>query len=142
MTKKEVQSIWQEHRSYIVNVLGIFGFIALFLFWLPPLLSFTWHYLSCFFLVLVSYLCKKLGKQKLVVGIAAIVLLIAVAGFFLIYFGPFVESNKSFYEYLTKYGVSAPFLSLFSPASPSGLHFGSQKHNSRRTDPGQSRTQT
>lgn len=65
MTKKEVQSIWQEHRSYIVNVLGIFGFIALFLFWLLPLLSFTWHYLFCFFLVLVSYLCKKLEKQSL-----------------------------------------------------------------------------
>ena len=134
MTKKEVQSIWQEHRSYIVNVLGIFGFIALFLFWLPPLLSFTWHYLSCFFLVLVSYLCKKLGKQKLVVEIAAIVLLIAVAGFFLIYFGPFVESNKSFYEYLTKYGVCTLPIFIF-PCIAVWFALWKPKHNIGRTDP-------
>ena len=106
-------TLWQRHRSYFINTLGFLGIVTLFLFWLPELLWLCWHYLACLLLVLACYPCKKEGKQGLLIGLTLLSFVIAVAGFFLIYQGPFVASNKSFYEYLTKYGPCTLPIFLF-----------------------------
>ena len=134
MTKKEVQSIWQEHRSYIVNVFGFFGFTSLFLFWAPMYFFYFWHYIICLFLLTASYVLKKLGKQKAVAGIAVLVVFIALAGFFLVYQGQYVDRGWTFYKYITRDCFSSLPIFLF-PCIAIWFALWKPKHNIGRTDP-------
>ena len=104
MEQNDRLTLWQRHRSYFINTLGFLGFVTLFLFCVPQLIWLCWHYLACLLLVLACYPCKKEGKQGLLIGLTLLSFVIAVAGFFLIYQGPFVSSGKSFYQYLTTFG--------------------------------------
>ena len=143
MEQNSPMTLWQRHKSYIINVLGFLGFFVLFSFWIPVIFWVFWHYVVCILFILASYLCKKEGKQGLVVGITILVCIVAVAGFFLVYqtMGHIYYSreNWSFYRYVTRH----PALPIFLlPCIAVGIAVWKPKHNSGRTDPGQSRTQT
>ena len=79
----------------------------------PQLLDMIWHYGVCFFLVIGCWISQKLGNQKAVAVLAILTCAAAVAGFFLVYAGPFAQSGKTIGMYISRYGLFTLPIFLF-----------------------------
>ena len=67
--------------------------------------AFCWHYLLCAGLL---FLCNKARQDRrllLCTITTALMAVVAVFGFWLVYAGPFAESGKTFAGYITRYGA-------------------------------------
>ena len=86
------------------------GLAAFFLACLGPgvvhLLPITWHYILSALLLILCWRAKENGMKRVCFVCCALLYIVAVVGFITVYLGPFVESGKSFYSYVTFY---APF---------------------------------
>ena len=65
----------------------------------------VWHYIVCSFLLYLCSEAKKYGEKRKCFVTCVLLCLVAVVGFIVVYLGPFVESGKSFYSYVTYYGI-------------------------------------
>lgn len=72
-----------------------------------------WHYLLCGLLLWGCWQWRKAGKHALAVLCVFCMAVAAVVGFFLVYSGPFLESGKNFYHYVTVYGIVTLPIFLF-----------------------------
>lgn len=79
----------------------------------PQLLDMIWHYGVCFFLVIGCWISQKLGNQKAAAVLAILTCAAAVAGFFLVYAGPFAQSGKTMGMYIGRYGLFTLPIFLF-----------------------------
>ena len=108
--KKEFWMEFYQRNSIFLSTAAVPLFVVLLFFlWVPSALSvllpLCWHYVLCIPLLVLCYCLKKMGKEKMTVGIAFVIFTVAIAGFFLVYQGPFVQSGKTFHLYLTQYGL-------------------------------------
>ena len=69
------------------------------------LLPLCWHYVLCFVLLLLLFVFRKQHKCKDVIAIGCCMVLVSIVGFFVVYFGPFAQSGKTFFGYVTRYGI-------------------------------------
>ena len=75
------------------------------------LIPLCWHYVLCFVLLLLLVVFLKQQKRKAVMLTGCCMALVSIVGFIVIYFGPFAQSGKTFFGYVTRYGVfSLPVL--------------------------------
>ena len=75
--------------------------------------AFCWHYLLCAGLL---FLCNKARQDRrllLCTITTALMAVVAVFGFWLVYTGPFAESGKTFAGYITRYGAYSLPIFLF-----------------------------
>ena len=77
------------------------------------MLAFCWHYLLCAGLLLLCYKAGQNHRFSLRAAITALIAVVSVVGFWLVYAGPFVESGKTFVGYITRYGAYSLPIFLF-----------------------------
>ena len=77
------------------------------------MLAFCWHYLLCAGLLLLCYKAGQNHRFSLCTAITALIAVVSVVGFWLVYAGPFVESGKTFVGYITRYGAYSLPIFLF-----------------------------
>jgi len=92
----------------------------------PGLFRLCWHYLLCSLCLNAGWKLSRSGRRRAAFLLAALSACIACVGFFLVFFGPFVESGKTFQMYLTRYGLYTLSIFLF-PAVGFLLAFRSKK---------------
>ena len=77
------------------------------------MLAFCWHYLLCAVLLFLCNKARRSHRFPLCAAITALMAVISVVGFWLVYAGPFVESGKTFAGYVTRYGAYSLPIFLF-----------------------------
>ena len=103
----------QKNLAVLFIALGGLLLAVLVLAAVPGLYAVGWHYAACFFLVVGCWLCRKLGRQKLAMALVVLTCVVAVAGFFLVYAGPFAQSGKTMGMYIGRYGLFTLPIFLF-----------------------------
>ena len=103
--KTVIGSFLRENPAPLLVALGGIVLGALILAVVPQLLDMIWHYGVCFFLAIGCWISQKLGNQKAVAVLAILTCAAAVAGFFLVYAGPFAGSGKTLAMYVGRYGA-------------------------------------
>lgn len=78
------------------------------------MLSVCWHYILCIILSCVYVYLTKQNNKKAVILTAAALIMVSVIGFFVVYSGPFVQSGKTFYGYVTRYGIATLPVFIFA----------------------------
>ena len=107
----------QKNLAVLFIALGGLLLAVLVLAAVPGLYAVGWHYAACFFLVVGCWLCRKLGRQKLAMALVVLTCVVAVAGFFLVYAGPFAGSGKTLAMYVGRYGAVTLPVFLFPLAA-------------------------
>lgn len=97
------RSGWKGEPWYSWAALAVI--LLIFLIPVCSLLSMLWHYLVCFLLLGFCWFGKKRNLKWMAALGTALMLLVSVAGFILVYQGPFAASGKTFWMYVTQYGV-------------------------------------
>ena len=103
--KIAVSSFLRDNPAPLLLALGGIILGVLILAAVPQLLDMIWHYGVCFFLVVGCWISQKLGSQKAAAVLAILTCAAAVAGFFLVYAGPFAGSGKTLAMYVGRYGA-------------------------------------
>ena len=115
--KIAVSSFLRNNPAPLLLALGGIILGVLILAAAPQLLDMIWHYGVCFFLVIGCWISQKLGNQKAAAVLAILTCAAAVAGFFLVYAGPFAGSGKTLAMYVGRYGAVTLPVFLFPLAA-------------------------
>ncbi len=115
--KARISEFARENPAALLIALGGTVLGVLILAVVPQLLELVWHYGVCFFLLIGCWICKKLENQKLAAALAVLTAIVAAAGFFLIYAGPFAGSGKTLAMYVGRYGAFTLPIFLFPCAA-------------------------
>ena len=103
--KTVIGSFLQKNPVPLLVALGGIVLGALILAVVPQLLDMIWHYGVCFFLAIGCWISQKLGNRRAAAVLAILTCAAAVAGFFLVYAGPFAGSGKTLAMYVGRYGA-------------------------------------
>ena len=95
----------------VVALLIVFS--AVFVFFLPVLLRFAWHYLLCAWCLVGCVFCLIRGNRKAATAAVVLNTLIAAAGFVMVYDTMFKPSGETLTGYVTHYGIYSLPIFLF-----------------------------
>ena len=115
--KTVIGSFLQKNPAPLLVALGGIVLGALILAVVPQLLDMIWHYGVCFFLAIGCWISQKLGNRRAAAVLAILTCAAAVAGFFLVYAGPFAGSGKTLAMYVGRYGAVTLPVFLFPLAA-------------------------
>ena len=115
--KTVIGSFLQKNPAPLLVALGGIVLGSLIFAVVPQLLDMIWHYGVCFFLAIGCWISQKLGNRRAAAVLAILTCAAAVAGFFLVYAGPFAGSGKTFAMYVGRYGAGTLPVFLFPLAA-------------------------
>ena len=107
----------RDHLAAVSAAAGGLILAVMVLLFTPGLYAVGWHYAACYFLVITCWLCSRAGKTRLALALVVLTCVVAVAGFFLVYAGPFAQSGKTMEMYIGRYGLISLPIFLFPCAA-------------------------
>ena len=107
----------RDHLAAVSAAAGGLILAVMVLLFTPGLYAVGWHYAACYFLVIACWLCSRAGKTRLALALVGLTCVVAVAGFFLVYAGPFAQSGKTMEMYIGRYGLISLPIFLFPCAA-------------------------
>ena len=102
------ENLWRVYLSVFMFVFMIAAFALG-----PGVFRLCWHYILCSLCLNAGWKLSWSGRRRAALLLAALSAVVACVGFFLVFFGPFVESGKTFQMYVTRYGLYTLPIFLF-----------------------------